>query len=67
MSETFYIKDKVYEENVQVIVSDVQRTVEVNVPDNDISNGYILELDDPMTIAMARSVLYHTIGLNNPD
>lgn len=60
MSEGFYIRDKVYEENVLITISDVQRTLEINVPDNEISNGYVLHLDDPMTIAMARAILFHT-------
>ena len=60
MSEIFFLKDKVYEEAVQITVNDVQRTVEINVPDNEISNGYILELDDPNTAFMARAILYYT-------
>ena len=60
MSEIFFLKDKVYEEAVQITVNDVQRTVEINVPDNEISNVYILELDDPNTAFMARAILYYT-------
>lgn len=60
MSEIFFLKDKVYEEAVQITINDVRRTVEINVPDNEISNGYILELDDPNTAFMARAILDHT-------